>query len=87
MQNIIDDFYFLSELLDDDYDIIIDFMKDKTNTIKSKSIIKRCIENASYDLIKDEIDLCLDIKTNCFKTYKIKWYSLHQNDTLFEDLT
>lgn len=86
MQKIIDDFYIISELLDDDYELIIDFIKDKTSTIKTKSIIKRCVESANYHLLAEEIDFCLNIKLNTYKIYKCKWYALHQNETLFDDI-
>lgn len=86
MQKIIDDFYIISELLDDDYELIIDFIKDKTSTIKTKSIIKRCVESASYHLLAEEIDFCLNIKLNTYKVYKRNWYALHQNETLFDDI-
>ena len=42
--------------------------------------------NNCIDYLKNEINICLDMKTNIFKSFKTKWYSLHQNETLFEDI-
>lgn len=86
MKQVLEDFYILSSLLDDDYELIVDFILSKTETRLKKAQLKRLIENANYDYLKNEINICLDMKTNIFKSFKTKWYSLHQNETLFEDI-
>ena len=60
---LIDDFYRLSEFLNDDIDMICDFIKDKIpKRIKryKRSRVKYFIENAFYDRIDIEIHYILD---------------------------
>ena len=68
----IDDFMILSGMLNDDIDMICDFIKDKIpKTIKKykRSRVKTFIQNADYMKIQEEIDYLLDLSTTEYKTY------------------
>lgn len=88
---VIDDFLMFSELLNDDIDLICDFIQDKIPTkIKKykRSRIKGFIENADYMKIKQEVNYLLDLPiveyTNYKRAYDIKscWIQM----TLFDYL-
>lgn len=69
-----DNFYFISELLNDDLDFVCDFMLSNTSTKLNKQRMMYYIENAKYEKIEKEINQCLDLKTSVFKLYLYKQY-------------
>ncbi len=67
---LIDDFYFLSELLDDDLDMVVDFLKARGQSKKSRSQIEKFVNNGKYDMIVSEIDQALDLPLIEFTRFK-----------------
>jgi hypothetical protein len=70
---VIDDFFMLSGLLDDDVDLICDFISEKIPRHKrryKRSIIKKFVENCRYKKIRQEIDYLLDLSMTEYKTFK-----------------
>ena len=71
---VIDDFYILSELLDDDIETICDFIiakipKDKRRHKRSR--LKRYVEMCDYLKIEKEIDYLLDLPIAEYIQFKI----------------
>jgi hypothetical protein len=77
---VIDDFMIFSGMLNDDIDMMCDFIKDKLpKSIKKykRSRVKTFIEKADYMKIREEVDYLLDLSTTEYKTYVI-FYRLKQ---------
>ena len=71
---VIDDFLILSRLLDDDIDLICDFMVyhiPKKTRIHKRSKIKRFIECANYMKIEKQIDILLDMPIYEYTHFKV----------------
>ena len=71
---VIDDFMILSGLLEDDIDLICDFIAEKIpKSIKKykRSRVKSFIENADYMKIEEEIEYLLDLNIVEYKTFCI----------------
>ena len=70
---VLDDFFLLSGLLDDDVDLICDFIAEKIPQSKrryKRSIIKKFIECCRYKKIREEIDYLLDLSMTEYITFK-----------------
>jgi hypothetical protein len=70
---VLDDFFLLSGLLDDDVDLICDFIAEKIPQNQrryKRSIIKKFIECCRYKKIREEIDYLLDLSMTEYKTFK-----------------
>jgi hypothetical protein len=71
---IIDDFMIMSGLLNDDIDLICNFIEHHIpKKIKKykRSKIKRYIENANYDKIEQQINYALDLPIYQYTNFKI----------------
>ena len=71
---VIDDFLILSRLLDDDIELICDFLVHhipKKTRIHKRSKIKRFIENANYMKLQKQIDIALDIPIYKYTHFKV----------------
>lgn len=71
---IIEDFLILSQLLNDDIDLICDFMErhiPKKIKKHKRSKMKRFIENANYDKIEQQINFALDLPICTYTNFKI----------------
>ena len=60
MKKIITYFYTISEALEDDYELICDFIIYITNTKMKRKRLMHFIEVANYEKFEDEILQCMD---------------------------
>lgn len=70
---IIEDFYILSEILDDDIDLICDIIKEKVpKSMKryKRSLVKKFIEHTDYKKIHDEVCFILELPIVEVKEFK-----------------
>lgn len=66
----IEEYLTLCELLDDDIDMVADFLSKHTHKY-SRRQIKAFINSSKYDRILDEIQFVLNLKYDVFIFYKI----------------
>lgn len=75
---LIDNFYFISELLNDDLDTVIDFLKTRCKSKKSRSQIEKFVNNGKYDMIVAEINIALDFQVIEFTRFKEETHAKRQ---------
>jgi len=79
---IFNDFYSLSEMLDDDIDLIVDMIDDVcrvtcirgrgkgTKATRKKTLTRLYIERADYEKLADDVDMVLSLPIQEFNTVK-----------------
>jgi len=75
---LINDFYDLCELLDDDFEMVSEFLKNKCNSKQRQLTIIKHMENGRYHKIISEIDKALDHPLLEFKQFKEATYNRRQ---------
>ena len=71
MKQLINDYYFLCSLLDDNIEMLASFLKYKGLTKHRKSMLIIFFENLRLKNVEKEIDLAMDCKINEFNEYKV----------------
>lgn len=71
--DLIDDFYFLCEILNDDYDCVASFLKRYKLTNKKKSLLIFLMENLLLKRLEYEINSALDIKMSNIRKFAKEW--------------
>lgn len=71
--NLIDDFYFLCEILNDEYDCVASFLKRYKLTNKKKSLLIFLMENLLLKRLTYEINSALDIKMSDIRKFAKEW--------------
>lgn len=78
MKQLINDYYFLCGLLDDNIEMLASFMKYNNLTKHRRSNLIIFFENLRLNNVAKEIDLAMDLKLDEFKKYK----KIYINDQL-----
>ena len=71
MKQLINDYYFICGLLDDNIEMLAGFLKYKNLTKHRKSMLIIFFENLRLKNVEKEIDLAMDCKTSEFNEYKV----------------
>lgn len=71
--DLIDDFYFLCEILNDEYECVASFLKRYKLTNKKKSLLIFLMENLLLRRLTYEINSALDIKMSDIKKFAKEW--------------
>ena len=71
MKQLINDYYFICGLLDNNIEMLASFLKYKNFTKHRKSMLIIFFENLRLQNVKKEIDLAMDCNTNEFNEYKV----------------
>ena len=71
MKQLINDYYFICGLLDNNIEMLAGFLKYKNFTKHRKSMLIIFFENLRLKNVKKEIDLAMDCNTNEFNEYKV----------------
>lgn len=78
--NLIDDFYFLCEILNDDYDCVASFLKRYKLTNKKKSLLIFLMENLLLKRLEYEINSALDIKMREIRKFAKEWQRVREKN-------
>lgn len=71
--DLIDDFYFLCEILNDEYECVASFLKRYKLTNKKKSLLIFLMENLLLKRLEYEINSALDIKMREIRKFAKEW--------------
>ncbi len=71
MKQLINDYYFICGLLDNNIEMLASFLKYKNFTKHRKSMLIIFFENLRLKNVRKEIDLAMDCNTNEFNEYKV----------------
>ncbi|WP_059442921.1 hypothetical protein [Campylobacter hyointestinalis] len=78
--DLIDDFYFLCEILNDDYDCVASFLKRYKLTNKKKSLLIFLMENLLLKRLEYEINSALDIKMREIRKFAKEWQRVREKN-------
>lgn len=71
MKQLINDYYFICGLLDDNIEMLASFLKYKNFTKHRRSMLIIFFENLRLKNVEKEIDLAMDCNINEFNEYKV----------------
>lgn len=78
--DLIDDFYFLCEILNDEYECVASFLKRYKLTNKKKSLLIFLMENLLLKRLTYEINSALDIKMSDIQKFAKEWQIRREKD-------
>lgn len=81
---LIDDYYFLCELLEDDIEMLVAFIKYKKITKHRPSSLLDFFENLRLWNVEKELNFLLDLPLNQFKTFKFKYKAKNNTVSLLD---
>jgi hypothetical protein len=74
-RDLIDEYYSISSLFNDDTELLIEFMIYHKITKRERADIRRKLSSLSLNKLADELDTMLDIKMSVINSFKI-WKGL-----------
>ncbi|TWO17974.1 hypothetical protein YZ82_08175 [Campylobacter hyointestinalis] len=76
--DLIDDFYFLCKILNDEYECVASFLKRYKLTNKKKSLLIFLMENLLLKRLTYEINSALDIKMSDIRKFAKEWQKVRE---------
>jgi hypothetical protein len=74
-RDLIDEYYSISSLFNDDTELLIEFMIYHKITKRERADIRRKLSSLSLNKLANELDIMLDIKMSVINSFKI-WKGL-----------
>jgi len=74
-RDLIDEYYSISSLFNDDTELLIEFMIYHKITKRERADVRRKLSSLSLNKLADELDIMLDIKMSVINSFKI-WKGL-----------
>jgi len=81
---LIDSFYSISELLEDDLEMVCSFIKKNCNPRIRCGLLKKYIEDANYEKLDKEIDIALSYKLEDFREFVISQKEKGTQTSIFD---